>query len=356
MSNDNIWKLAEAYHNGMLSEEEQATLRQRLQNDTAYAAEFQDALNMLRALNGSGAQKRFKNILEETHKKTVQQTAEHRKTSTSKKITISYWRTAGIAACIALITSMATYWVAQHNNKKIASQYSLLRRDLETYKRSQKKILGDIKKQTSPQLQARYTGTGFALTNDGYLATSYHVVKDADSVYIQNAAGNYYKTQIVAFNEASDVVVLKIENDSFRFAKYDIPYTIKNRRQLASRVYTLGFPQDEIVYNEGYISARNGYSGDTTQFRLDIQAGPGQSGAPVIDASGNVIGIITGKESESAGTTYAVSSEALTELLNTLPEENQIKTANVNRLGRLSREKQIERLEYYTCAIKVYKK
>lgn len=355
MNNKNIWELAEGYLDGTLSSYEIAALKSRQLNEEAFAAEFQDCLNMLRALKGNASHIQFKNNLAQVHKDVAANYADEQ--PSKKSIKLNYWRTASIAAGIAIITSLATFWIAQYNNKKMASQYSLLRRDLETYKRSQNKIIGDIKKQTTtPSLQARYTGTGFALTNDGYIATSYHVVKGADSVYIQNAVGDYYKTQIVAFNETSDVVILKTESDSFRFASYDIPYTIQNKRSLAARVYTLGFPQDEIVYNEGYISAKNGYAGDTTQFRLDIQAGPGQSGAPVVDEAGNVIGVITGKESESAGTTYAVSSEALLHLLKNLPDNNQIKTNTINRMSRLNRERQIKKLENFTCAIKVYKK
>lgn len=352
-----IWELAEAYLDNKLSAIDKAAIDQRMSVDSAFATEFQDCTNILLSMKGSGEHKQYRQVLKGVHDKVAKESSQE---LLPRTITFWHnnWRTAAIAASIAILTSLTTFWVAQHNNNKIASQYSLLRRDLETYKRSQNKIIGDIKKQTNtPQLQARYTGTGFALTNDGYLVSSYHVIAGADSVYIQNKEGDYYKADIVAFNETTDVVILRVTQEHFKFNKQDIPYTIaSNRKKLGARVYTLGFPQDEIVYNEGYISAKNGYGGDSTQYRLDIPAGPGQSGAPVADASGNIIGIITGKETESEGTTYAVASEAIIDLLNTLPKENSIKMPSTNRLGRLNREQQIERLEYYTCAIKVYKK
>lgn len=358
MENENkIWELAEAYLDNKLSAIDKAALQQRMSVDTTFATAFQDCLNILRSMQGSGAHKQYRQLLKDVHEQVVQENKSELLPRTVK-FWQNNWRTAAIAASIAILTSLTTFWVAQHNNNKIASQYSLLRRDLETYKRSQNKIIGDIKRQTyTPELQARYTGTGFALTNDGYLVSSYHVIAGADSVYIQNKEGDYYKADIVAFNETTDVVILRVAHEDFKFNKQDIPYTIAgNRKKLGARVYTLGFPQDEIVYNEGYISAKNGYGGDSTQYRLDIPAGPGQSGAPVADASGNIIGIITGKETESEGTTYAVASEAIIDLLNTLPKENSIKIPSTNKLGRMNREQQIERLEYYTCAIKVYKK
>lgn len=357
MYNNNIWELAEAWTDGSMNAADRQLLEERKMTDPVFAAEFQDCVNVLQSLQGSGEHKRFRTALNNAHKQATQQPYGFMPKTIS--LVRNHWRTAAIAASIAMLTSLTTFWIAQHNNKKIASQYSLLRRDLETYKRSQNKIITDIKQQATPtpQLEARYTGTGFALTNDGYLVTSYHVISGADSVYIQNRNGDYYKTHIVAFNEATDVVVLKVEDKKFKFGKQEIPYTIaKNKKKLGTRVFTLGFPQDEIVYNEGYISAKNGYGGDSSQYRLDIPAGPGQSGAPVADASGNIIGIITGKESESEGTTYAVASEAIIDLLNSLPEKNKIKMNASGKLSKLGREQQIEKLEYYTCAIKVYKK
>lgn len=349
--------MAEAYLEGKLTGEDKHAIEERKTVDSVFASEFQDCINMLRSLKGSGEQKEYRQLLKDIHEQVI---AEKHSPLVTKTISLWHnnWRTAAIAAGIAILTSLTTFWVAQHNNNKIASQYSLLRRDLETVKRSQNKIIGDIKKQTyTPQQEARYTGTGFAITNDGYLVSSYHVITGADSIYIQNKDGEYYKADVVAFNETTDVVILKVESKNFKFSKQEIPYNIaRNKRKLGARVFTLGFPQDEIVYNEGYISAKNGYGGDSTQYRLDITAGPGQSGAPVADASGTIIGIITGKESESEGTTYAVASDAIIDLLNTLPKENSIKITGTNRLNRLNREQQIEKLEYYTCSIKVYKR
>ncbi len=350
----NIWELAEAYINNELSGDDKAALERRRSTDHSFAAEFQDCIDMLQALKGNAAQKKVRSILKDAHNELETPKAAPKQISNRRHM----WRTAAVAASIALITSLTTYWVVQVNNKKIESKYSLLRRDLEKYKRSQNKIIRDIKEQTgSPYSDARYTATGFAITNNGFLATNYHVVEGADSVYIQTQDGEYHKVNVIGGDKTTDLVVLKVEDDNFKFSKYDVPYALaRNKKMLGTTVFTLGFPQDEIVYNEGYISAVNGYQGDSTQYRLEIPAGPGQSGAPVVDASGNVIGLITGKQSQSEGITYAVCSEALLSLADSLKGEHKISLPRVNRMGRLSRVRQIERLEQFTCAIKVYKK
>lgn len=353
----NSWELAEAYNAGTLSAEEVHRLEARLATDPVYASEFQECLQMVRSLADSGRQKRFRNMVAAIGKE--QDAAD---TSSWRVRTIPlrthYLRTAGIAAGIALLTTLSAFWIVTHSEKKRSSQYSLLKRELETIKRSQSAIIRNINgAQTTPVAPANYSGTGFALTNDGYFVTNYHVTEGADSVYIQNREGGYFKAYLVSFDAAADVALLKVDNKLFRFGKTEVPYTLASaKRLLGSRVYTLGYPQDEIVYNEGYISSKNGFLGDSIQYRLELPASPGQSGAPVLDDQGNVIGIVTGKESETEGTTYAVSTKAIHKLLASLPKDAALKLNKSNKLSKLSREQQIEKLEYYTFSVKVYKK
>jgi serine protease Do len=353
---NSIWSLAESFVTGTLPEHDLNELKDKLAGDSTFALEFNECVNLIRSLNGNGDQKRFRSLVNEVHQ-------DHILNNTSKQsrtipLKTHYLRTAAIAAGIAMLTSLTTFWIIQHNNKRIASQYSLLRRDLEKYKRSQNQIINNIKDQkTTPTAQVRYTGTGFALSNNGYLVTNYHVTEGADSVYIQNKEGKYYKASVISFDQNTDIAILKVEDKSFHFGKGEIPYTFaSNKKELGTRVYSLGFPDEEIVYNEGYISARNGFEGDSMQYRLDLPANPGQSGAPVIDAKGNVVAIITGKESESQGSTYAVSSKALLQLMQSLPKESGLRTPKTNKLNKLSLEQQIEKLQYYTFIVKVYKK
>lgn len=351
--NNNMWELADRYVSASMSEQELTELKEQLANDAKFAFKFQESVNMLRALKNKGKQQDFKDTLKSIHE-------QHQPKPKGKTIALKthYMRTGAFAAGIALVTSIATFFVVRSDNKKIASQYSLLKRDLEKYKRSHNELINNIQGEDEhPSAPARYSGTGFALTNDGYLVTNYHVTDGADSIYVQTKTGQYYKAFVVSFDQQADVAILKVEDSHFKFAKGDIPYTFANaKKSLSSKVFTLGFPQEEIVYSEGYISSKNGYGGDSAQYRLEIPASPGQSGAPVIDANGQIIAIITGKESESNSTTYAVSSTALLDLINNLPQDAAVSMPKYNRLSRLNREKQVEKLEDFTCSVKIYKK
>jgi S1-C subfamily serine protease len=355
MNTNNYWNVAEAYYSGRMNGAEKATVETRLQSDAAFAADFKECLQLLQSLHHSGQQKQFKNTLVSIEK------SQEQKESNWKVRTIPlrthYLRTAGIAASIAILTTLSTVWMENHNQKAQTSQYRLLRRELETIKRSQKAIINDINStKTAPQRQANFSGTGFAISNDGYFVTSYHVTEGADSVYIQNRDGETFKASIVSFDEKADVALLRVDNKSFRFGKKEVPYNFAaNKKYLGANVFTLGYPQDEIVYSEGYISSKNGYEGDSMQYRLELPAAPGQSGSPVLDKQGNVIAIVTGKENNTEGTTYAVSSQAVFSLVKNISKNEKIKLPSGNRFNRLSREQQIECLENYTCQIKVFK-
>lgn len=353
IDNNHIWNLAEAYAAGTMPEAEKSALLSRLQTEPAFAAEFHECVNMLRSLEGSGRQQQFRSMLQDVHQEVASKPAR------SIPLSTHYWRTAAIAAGIALLTSVTTYWSFNRPDKRNATQYNVLRREIENIKRSQNQLIQNIQtaNTSAPALQARYTGTGFAITNDGYLVTSYHVIDGADSVYIQNRDGVYFKASVKVSDPKNDIAILKVQDSKFRFGKTDVPYTFSaSKSGLGARIYTLGFPEDEIIYNEGYISAKNGYEDDSMQYRLQLPADPGQSGAPVLDAKGNVLAIITAKGNKDEGNTYAVSSKAVLQLMHSIRRDLSIHIPKNNKLSNLEREQQIQKLEYYTCSVKVYKK
>ncbi len=367
-----LLQLAEAHLEGAMPAGEAGALDARCAADPVFAAQFAEAVAFVQATASAGAQRRFRQMLSSVESDVRKEAA----ASPPSKARIMplrahYLRTAAVAACVALITSTLAVWTAQRAAPKVStSQYSLLRRQLEEVKRNQNALVNahnqvvqnlNDKVGTSPVPPAAdFSGTGFALTADGYLATAYHVVEGADSMYIQTRDGRYHRARLAAADQTADVAVLKIESPAFRFGPgTDLPYAVAGRRAgLGARVYTLGFPQDEVVYSEGYIAAKNGYHGDSLQYRLELPAQPGQSGAPVVDARGSVVALISGRETNGGGTTYAVSTAPLLRLLATLPADAgvQLPKAAGAALSRLPREAQIDKLEDYICIVRVYGK
>ncbi len=363
---EEIIALAEAELAGTLTPAQKAGLEMRLATDAAFAEGYQESISLLKSLEGSRKQRSYKALLQNIHNQLVTPPVQKKRII---NFTPQRWRTAAVAASVAVLTSFGTMLAVRSNDHKVATTQNiqLLRREIDNIKRSQSNQQQQIEtikdKQiattTAPQamLPSNYSGTGFALTNDGYIITNYHVTDGADSVYIQTRDGHYYKAKIKAIDPKADLAILKIEDDNFRFGKGELPYTFApGKAALGARIYTLGFPQDEIVYNEGYISSRNGYEGDSMQYQLDVKAAPGQSGSPVLDNNGNVLAFIRSKDNAEERTTYAVSSKALLRLLHDLKQSEDLHLPKATHMSSFSREQQIERLQDYTCMVQVYKK
>lgn len=356
ITEQNINDWAERYLDKQLNSREQHTLDIALQNDVALKASFDAAVDMMNILRSSGQHKAIKGLIAEMGMDKKQWAPEFEKTP--RQLTFrKYLRTGAIAAGLVLISSLSTYFAMNRSSEQSNNQqYTLLRRELESIKHSQSKIIDSLKKDKVPQDQnpALFGGTGFALTNDGYVATNFHVVKDANNIFIQTNKGVTYNAYIVARDPAADVAILKIQDKDFRFSKSALPYSIaKNTSGLGQRVFTLGYPQEAPVYNEGYISSENGYNGDVQSYQLELTANPGQSGAPILDKNGTVIALITGKQSNTTGTTYAAHVLALRNLINTLPPGNNIRLNEYNRLAKLDRTDQVKKIRDFVCAVKV---
>lgn len=268
-----------------------------------------------------------------------------------------------VAASIAIFAMLATLfftgYFAGHD-----SNYTQLRMQLESYKRSTEKLnkstdalIHDIKSGHKIIDPARFGGTGFAVSTNGYVVTNYHVVKDADSVYVQNAAGENYHARIIYSEPQYDVALLRIDDSTFKSLS-PLPYAIERvSSDLGEDVYTLGYPRSNAVYDKGYLSSSTGYKDDSTSYQVSIPVNPGNSGGPLLDNKGNIIGIISGKDSHMDGSSFAVKSEYLVKAIKNMPADSVNKKPMLNSkntLASLSRKQQIKKLQNYVYQIKVY--
>ena len=204
-----------------------------------------------------------------------------------------------------------------------------------------------------------FRGTGFAITSGGLVATNYHVVKDADSVYVQNAAGKSFKAKVLYTEPQNDIAILKITDTSFRNLGA-IPYTFKRTESdLAEGVYTYGYPQDAPVYDVGVLTSANGLNGDSLDYQISIPINPGNSGGPLMDNRGNVIGIVQAKQTQLEGVHFAVKASYLLNAIQNIPADSLNKKISLNTkntLGNLNAVQQLKKLKNYVFMVKVYDK
>jgi serine protease Do len=179
--------------------------------------------------------------------------------------------------------------------------------------------------------------TAFVLTMDGYLVTNYHVVAGKKTVTIQQKSDSLitFKANVIETDEKLDFALLKVADPKFdKFPK--VPYNISDKNVvLAQKIYSLGYPKNDIVYSDGAISSLSGYKGDTMFYQLNIISAPGQSGSPIMNEKGELLGILSSKNLEQEGQTYCVKMKYILDHIEKIKETNQdldVKTVYKSKL------------------------
>jgi serine protease Do len=263
-----------------------------------------------------------------------------------------------VAASIAIFAVLGTLFFTGYLSNN--SSYTELGRKVDILSNSNRRIIKSINDIKSSQKQLpsdKYRGTGFAITSNGLIATSYHIVTGADSVYIQDAEGKSYKAKVIYNDPQSDVSILKVVDTSFRNLG-QLPYTFKHSESdLAENVYTYGYPQDSPVYGEGRLTSANGLGNDTLDYEISVPINAGNSGGPLLDSKGNIIGIVKAKETRLEGVHFALKSSYLLNAIKNIPTDSLTKTPILNtqnELANLTRVQQIKKLKNYVFMVKVY--
>ncbi|GAA3935905.1 serine protease [Hymenobacter algoricola] len=270
-----------------------------------------------------------------------------------------------VAASVAVMAVFATllgleWWRAAQRPSLYG--YTMLRREVERIKRNQRAMTKAIQQVDGTKSAAelnpgKFSGTGFALTADGYLVTSYHVIQGADSLLIESHDRQRYRAETVFTDVARDLAILHINDRKFSgFGR--LPYSFKRgAADLGEKVYTLGYPREDLVFNDGSLSARSGFEGDTAFYQISIPVNPGNSGGPLLDERGNLIGIISGRQMDMQSAAFATKSSYLMRLVDSLSAAGSGQPYNMPRTNLLtgtSRPKQIRKLQDYVFVVKVY--
>ena len=188
----------------------------------------------------------------------------------------------------------------------------------------------DVKKQAS-------SGTGFAITSNGIIATNYHVIDGAKSIKVRGVNFNfdkYYNAKVLVSDKNNDLALIRIEDINFK-SLGTIPYTIKTITESAGEnVFVLGYPLratmgEEIKLTNGIISSKTGFKGDITTYQISAPVQPGNSGGPLFDRNGNLIGIVNAKHTGAENVSYAIKSRYLISLLELLPNKPKLQTLNL---------------------------
>lgn len=361
-----IYEQIERYLAGSMPDEEKAAFEALLLSDLRLADQVQEHRQVLQAMQHYGQRQNLRQKLNNIHRE--MEAMPQQSTATSE---LQAWKvffkkhaqTMAVAASVSLLSVFGTLWSVQQLKAPVQQQtarYVELRREVEKIKKEQLALLNGIANADAPTpapRSARFSGTGFVISSDGYVVTSSHVIQGADSILIENKTGLRLRVTEVYRNTDYDLSILKVEDAAFAgFSR--LPYTFRtSESDLGERVYTLGFPREDIVFGEGSLSSASGFEGDTTSYQISIPLNPGNSGGPLLDDKGNVIGVINGKQAGQEGAAFAVKSSYLLQMVNEMQEKNVATSVSMpqqNALSGTARTQQLKKLQDYIFVVKVY--
>jgi serine protease Do len=347
----------ELYLEGALDSEDRQLFEGRLATDPVFAREFAEYSILRKSFSAYGRRARMKAELEAIHRESGEIVNLKRKSP----LVVLFKRhssTIAVAASVSIITvlsvSLLYYYLVIQNPK---TNFRELRRDMEMIKRDQQNLIKDIKnKDEVPKAYnpGRYGGTGVAISSNGYVVTSYHLVREARQIIVENSLGSFLAKEVYS-DPIHDISILLIVDSMFSSTPA-IPFSIKSKcSELGERVFTLGYPREDIVYGEGSISSMSGYNGDTASYQVSIPVNPGNSGGPVFDGNANLIGIISGKEINREGAAFAIKTSFILEALRSIPPDSLLRPLKLSKTapGRVpGRVKQLQKLKDFVMVVK----
>lgn len=209
--------------------------------------------------------------------------------------------------------------------------------------------------------QCKATGSG-VLVSDNIIITNYHVVGDAEKVEaIININGipETFLARVLCTDKTNDLAIVCVKDDKFKSVG-DAPFRIlPNNIDVGTSVFAMGFPLttflgDEVKITDGIISSKSGYEGDIVTYQISVPIQPGNSGGPLFDKNGNLVGItnagIDKSVAENVG--YAIKTPYVINIIESAPIN--IRIPQGKPLPKDNFPELIKSLKPYVVYLKIY--
>lgn len=177
-------------------------------------------------------------------------------------------------------------------------------------------------------------GTCFGVSPNGHLVTNHHVIDGANDIVVRLSNGKTLPARVLTSTTSTDLAVLKVDINNAPYLSLDSSRNVN----LGDEVFTIGYPLAQMLgtdpkFTDGVISAKSGLGGEPIAYQITVPIQPGNSGGPLVNKYGQVIGVITSTASSLAffkesgnmpqNINWAVKSDYVFPLLTDLPAEKK---------------------------------
>jgi hypothetical protein len=209
---------------------------------------------------------------------------------------------------------------------------------------------GAEKSQYSEQtMEIKGSGTGFFITEDGYILTCHHVIKNASEVKIKHEE-KIYTAKTIRSDSNNDLALLKIDGSFSALA-----FSADRSAKMGQNVFTIGYPNPVLQgvnakFTKGSINSLTGAQDDLRLYQTSIPVQPGNSGGAMLDENGNILGVIVAMLDVKAAfntsgslpqnVNYAIKKLYAQAIIDTLPEiSDKLLTPSTNEIDSVERAK-----------------
>lgn len=180
------------------------------------------------------------------------------------------------------------------------------------YDELDRRLMAVVEQNNSSNGSASVMGSGVVVAETGEILTNFHVIeKCAGPVEIRSSKGVNQTTTVLIADKANDLVLLSspVRADS-------LPSIRKTPIRNGEQVAVVGFPLGsyDITITEGVVSALSA-QGDSTRMTISAPANPGNSGGPVFDLSGAIVGVLTAGNPDAQNTNFAIRQSSVRDFL-----------------------------------------
>ena len=206
-------------------------------------------------------------------------------------------------------------------------------------------------------------GSGLIISKQGHIVTNHHVIKDIDSIEVEfkNDLGiNKFKAKVINSDKSNDLAIIQIVDKKFEGFEETPNYNFDTEiAEVGTKVYAYGYPMalsimgKEIKITDGIINSKMGFKDDIKTYQISAPIQGGNSGGPLFDEDGTLVGInSSGLSKEIADNVgYSIKSNYISNLISALPQIIELPYSYT--IKWISTEKQIKRLSQYVVLIKV---